>query len=167
MLDEGVIVQLFRVHHLAVDDAPPGQLLPDGDGVNAVKIVLLGLGIEAVLPDELGNPALDLGPGHICRRAACRHRKGGQVVAVLLTQPGGGILLSPVLLHVADDSVFALDASVPLLDGRVDAGLCDRAGRLGPLRHLRHSLLRRRLRCGLRRGLHRWRFRRGLQRVLL
>ena len=154
-LDKGVAVQLLRVHHLAVDDAPPGQFLPDGNGVNAVKIVLLGLGVEAVLPDELGNPALDLGPGHVSRRAVYRHGEGGQVVSVLLPQPGGGALLPPVLLHVADDGVFALDAAVPLLDGGVDAGLRDRSGRLGPFRHLRLGFHGRRLRLnGLRRGLH-------------
>ena len=51
--------------------------------------------------------------------------------------------------------MFALNAAVPLLDGGVDVGLCDRSGRLGPLRHLRRDLLGRWLHNGLRRGLFR------------
>ena len=35
LLNKRVIVQLFRVHHLAVHNAALGQGLPDGDGVHA------------------------------------------------------------------------------------------------------------------------------------
>ena len=33
LLNKGVVVQLFRVHHMAVHNAALGQGLPDGDGV--------------------------------------------------------------------------------------------------------------------------------------
>ena len=41
------------------------QLLPDGGGVDVLKIVQFLLGKKAVLLDELGDPALDLGPGQL------------------------------------------------------------------------------------------------------
>ena len=55
LLNKGGVVQLFRVHHMAVHNAALGQGLPDGDGVYIVQIVLFDLGVEAVLLDELGQ----------------------------------------------------------------------------------------------------------------
>ena len=55
----------FRVCHLSVDDAPFLQGFPDGDGVDVVKTVLFFFGIEPVLLNELGKPALYLRPGQL------------------------------------------------------------------------------------------------------
>ena len=76
LLNKGGVVQLFRVHHMAVHNAALGQGLPDGDGVYIVQIVLFDLGVEAVLLDELGNPALYLGPGQ--HRSVGAFRGGSQ-----------------------------------------------------------------------------------------
>ena len=62
-LDERVIVQFFLVHQLAIHNAALGQRLPDGNGVDVVKSVLFRFGVEPLLLDEMGNPALYLGPG--------------------------------------------------------------------------------------------------------
>ena len=63
LLDKRVIVQFFRVCHLAVDDPSFLQGFPDGDRVDVVKTVLFFFGIEPVLLNKLGKPALYLGPG--------------------------------------------------------------------------------------------------------
>ena len=123
LLDERVIVQLFRVYHLAVHDAALGQGFPDGNGVDVVKAVLLRFGIEPIFLDELRDPALHLGPGHIACRAVHCHRQGREVIAILLPQPGGGVLFTGVILHIADNRVLALDIAVPFLDGGVDLRL--------------------------------------------
>ena len=121
--DERIIVQFFRVRHLAVHDPALGQGLPDGDRVDVVKTVLFFLGIEAVLLDELGDPALYFGPRHIARRAIRCDGKGRQRIAVFLPQPGGGVLFTGMVLHVADNRVLALDVAVPFLDGGINVGL--------------------------------------------
>ena len=82
--------------------------------------------VEPVLLDELGDPALHFGPGHIARRAVHRHREGREIIAVLLPQPGGGILFTGMVLHVADNRVLALNIAVPFLDGGVDLRLGQR-----------------------------------------
>ena len=70
-LDERVIVQFFRVCHLSVDDPSFLQGFPDGDGVDVVEPVLFRFGVEPVLLDKLGNPALYLGPGQLNPFWAC------------------------------------------------------------------------------------------------
>ena len=129
LLDERVIVQLFRVRHLAVHDPALGQGFPDGDRVDVVKAVLFFRGIEAVLLDELGNPALYFGPRHIARRAIRCDGKGWQRIAVFLPQPGGGVFFTGMVLHVADNRVLALDVAVPFLDGGINVGLGKRPAR--------------------------------------
>ncbi len=63
LLDKRVIVQFFRVCHLAVDDSSFLHGFPDGDGIDVVKTVLFFFGIEPVLLNQLGKPALYLRPG--------------------------------------------------------------------------------------------------------
>ena len=87
------------------------------------------MGIEAILLDELGDPALYFGPRHIARRAIRCDGKGRQRIAVFLPQPGGGVLFTGMVLHVADNRVLALDIAVPFLDGGINVGLGKRPAR--------------------------------------
>ena len=123
LLDKRVIVQLFRVHHLAVHDAALGQGFPNGDGVDVVKTVLFFLGIEPIFLDKLGDPALHLGPGQHrsigAFRAYCK-RSFAVAAVKLMGQPCGGVFFTGVVLHVADNGVLALDVAVPVLDGSVN-----------------------------------------------
>ena len=123
LLDKRVIVQLFRVHHLAVHDAALGQGFPNGDGVDVVKTVLFFLGIEPIFLDKLGDPALHLGPGQHrsigAFRAYCK-RSFAVAAVKLMGQPCGGVFFTGVVLHVADNGVLAFALAVPVLDGSVN-----------------------------------------------
>ena len=115
-MDKRGIVQFFRVCHLAVDDPSFLQGVPDGDGVDVVKTVLFFFGIEPVLLNELGNPALYLRPGQLrfLRAAGTDNEQAVAVTAaVFLSQPCGGIFFSCMVFHIADNSVFTLDIAVP------------------------------------------------------
>ena len=57
-MDKRVIVQFFRVCHLAIDDPSFLQGFPDGDRVAVVKTVLFFFGIEPVLLNQLCKPCL-------------------------------------------------------------------------------------------------------------
>ena len=127
--DERVIVQFFRLCHLTVHNPALGQGLPDGDRVDVVKTVLFRFGVEPIFLDELGDPALYLGPRHIARRAIRCDGKGRQRIAVFLPQPGGGVLFTGMVLHIADNRVLALDVAVPFLDGGINVGLGKRPAR--------------------------------------
>ena len=87
------------------------------------------MSIEAVLLNELGDPALHFGPRHIARRAIRRDRKGRQRIAVFLPQPSSGVLFTGMVLHVADNHVLALDIAVPFLDGGINVSLGKRPAR--------------------------------------
>ena len=50
-----------------------------------LKGLLFLQGIESPLLNQLGDPALYLGPGHITRRPICRHREGRQIITIFLT----------------------------------------------------------------------------------
>ena len=92
-LDKRVIVQFFRVCHLTVDDPSFLQGFPNGDGVDVVKTVLFFFGIESVLLNELGNPALYLRPGQLrfFRAAGTSNEQAVAVTAaVFLSQPCSG-----------------------------------------------------------------------------
>ena len=122
-LNEWVIVQLFFVHQLVIHNAALGQRLPDGDGVDVVKPVLFRFGVEPILLDELGNPALHLGPGQLnsLRTSGADHKQALAVTAaVFLSQPCGGIFFPSMLFHVADNSVFALNITIPCTDGIIN-----------------------------------------------
>lgn len=108
---------------MTVHNAALSQGLTDGDGVHIVQIVLLDLGIEAILLDELGDPALYLGLGQRRSFGAFRaNRKRSFAVAAvkLMEQPRSGVFLPCMVFHVADNGVFALDPAVPLLDSPVN-----------------------------------------------
>ena len=61
------------VGHLAVDDPSFLQSFPDGNRVDIVKTILFFFGIEPVLLNKLGKPALYLRPGQLCflRASGC------------------------------------------------------------------------------------------------
>ena len=126
LTNKGVAAQFFRVHYLAVHNAALGQPLPYLHRVNIFKVVLFLLGEELVPLNELGDPALDLGPRHIARSAVRRDRERGQAVAILLLQPCGGVFFPPMLLHVADHGPLALHVPVPVPQGRVNVRLGQR-----------------------------------------
>ena len=109
------------------------QRLPDGDRVDVFKSVLFRCGVEPILLDELGNPALYLGPGqHLSFRAFRANRKRSLAVAAvkLMGQPCGGVFFPPMLLHVTDNGVFTFDFSVPVLDSFVDVIVRERTQQL-------------------------------------
>ena len=121
LLDKRVIVQFFRVCHLAVDDPSFLQGFPDGDGVDVVKTVLFFFGIEPVLLNKQGKPALYLRPGQLCfLRASGTDNEQAVAAAVFLSQPCSGIFLSCMVFHIADDSVFTLDIAVPCTKGSIN-----------------------------------------------
>ncbi len=124
------IVQFFRVCHLSVDDPSFLQGFPDGDGVDIVKTILFFFGIEPVLLNELGNPALYLRPGQLrfLRAAGTDNEQAVAVTAaVFLSQPCGGIFFSCMVFHIADNSVFTLDIAVPCTKGSINIFLRKRA----------------------------------------
>ena len=130
-MDKWVIVQFFRVCHLAVDDAPFLQGFPDGDGVDIVKTVLFFFGIEPVLLNELGDSALYLRPGQLrFLRASGTDNEQAVAAAVFLSQPCSGIFLSCMIFHIADDSVFTLNIAVPCTKGSINIFLRKRAQKL-------------------------------------
>ena len=130
LLDKWVIVQFFRLCHLAVDNPSFLQGFPDGDRVDIVKTVLFFFGIEPVLLNELGNPALYLRPGqlHFLRASGTSNEQAVAVTAaVFLSQPCSGIFLSCMVFHIADDSVFTLNIAVPCTKGSINIFLRKRA----------------------------------------
>ena len=130
-MDKWGIVQFFRVCHLAVDDPSFLQSFPDGDGVDVVKTVLFFFGIEPVLLNELGNPALYLRPGQLrFLRASGTDNEQAVTAAVFLSQPCGGIFFSCMVFHIADNSVFTLDIAVPCTKGSINIFLRKRAQKL-------------------------------------
>ena len=115
------------------------QSLPDGHGVNIIKIVPFLLGVELVILDKLGNPPLHLGPGEV--GASSWDRERGEVIPVFAFQPCRRALVAGVVFHIADNGVLTGNVPVPLLERRVN-GLLGGAGRggrfrLGGLRHWR------------------------------
>ena len=131
LLDKRVIVQFFRVCHLSVDDPSFLQGFPDGDRVDIVKTILFFFGIEPVLLNELGKPALYLRPGQLrFLRAAGTDNERAVAATVFLSQPCSGILLSCMVFHIADDSVFTLDIAVPCTKGSINIFLRKRAQKL-------------------------------------
>ena len=126
MLKKRVSIQCLGVHHFAVHDSGLGKMLPNGDGVHVVQIVEFLLGVESVGLDELGDPALDLGPGQVQFRTV--HGDMERLVrsgVILRRQPLRRLLLTPVQFHVPDYGVFALNAAVPRLDCAVNIRLGD------------------------------------------
>ena len=130
LLDKRVIVQFFRVCHLTIDDSSFLQGFPDGDGVDVVKTILFFFGIEPVLLNKLGKPALYLRPGQLrfLRAAGTSNEQAVAVTAaVFLSQPCSGIFLSCMVFHIADDSVFTLNIAVPCTKGSINIFLRKRA----------------------------------------
>ena len=125
LTDEGIAVQGFGIDHFPIHNAPLGKGLPDGDRIHILHAVLFLPREEAVLFDELGNPPLNLGPGQIHGSPLHRHREGGQIVSVLPFQPCGGVLLPPVLGHIANHRPFTVHIAVPFLQSGVDLSLGD------------------------------------------
>ena len=131
LLDKRVIVQFFRVCHLSVDDPSFLQGFPDGDRVDIVKTILFFFGIEPVLLNQLGKPALYLRPGQLCfLRASGTDNERAVAATVFLSQPCSGILLSCMVFHITDDSVFTLDIAVPCTKGSINIFLRKRAQKL-------------------------------------
>ncbi|MPM03601.1 hypothetical protein SDC9_49868 [bioreactor metagenome] len=126
----------FRLYFWAV------QTFTNGDGVNIVQIVILGLGIEPAGGDELGDAPLHLRPRQIRCRAVRGHGEGWQIVAILGAQKCGGIFITGVFPHITDNGVLTFNIAVPFLNGGVNVGLGDfapfRFRYDGLLRHGRH-----------------------------
>ena len=62
LTDKSVVVQLVRVHDLAAHDAALRKPLPDSHRVYVIHAVIFFGGVEFFCLDELGDPALYLGP---------------------------------------------------------------------------------------------------------
>ena len=127
-MDKWVIVQFFRVCHLSVDNPSFLQGFPDGDGVDVVKTFLFFFGIEPVLLNQLGKPALYLRPGQLrFLRASGTDNERDVAATVFLSQPCSGIFLSCMVFHITDDSMFTLDIAVPCTNGSINIFLRKRA----------------------------------------
>ena len=90
------------------------QLFPYRNGVNIVETVNLRFGVEAVRFDKLGDPALDLRPGHIHLRTV--HGNVKRLICprvVFHGEPFRCFFIPCVHLHVSHDSLLALNVSVP------------------------------------------------------
>jgi len=127
-LNKRVAAQLFRVCNLSVDNPSLGQSLLDHNGVDVVKTVLFFFGIEPVLLNELGNPALYLRPGQLhFLRAASADNEQAVAAAIFLGQPCGGVFPPGVVFHIAGYGVLTLNIAVPRTEGGVDVRLGKRA----------------------------------------
>ena len=132
-LDKWVIIQLFSINHLTVHDTALCQGLPNGNRVYIIQGILLGLGIEAVLLDQLSNAPLYLRPRQFrFLRASGSDNKQALAVAaaILMTQPCGGILLPCMIFHITDNCVFALNITIPRTNGIVNIILGERTQKL-------------------------------------
>ena len=137
LTNEGIAVQGFRIDHFPIHNAPLLQGIPDGNRVNIVKAFLFFLCEKTIFPDKLGNPPLDLGPGHdhIRVRPGQREVQGlARVAAVFSGKPCSGVLFPPMLLHVPHHSSFAFGVAVPFPQGIVNILLGQVLHRWG-LRH--------------------------------
>ena len=122
-LDKRVIVQLLSINHLTVHDTALRQGLPNGNRVYIIQSILLGLRIETVLFDKLGDTALDFRPRqlHFLRASGSDNKQALAVAAaILMAQPCGSILFPRMILHVTDNRVFALNITVPCTNGIVN-----------------------------------------------
>ena len=122
-MNKGVVVQFFRFCHLPVYNAALGQIVPDGNRVYIVQIVLFLLGIKAVCLNQLGNPALDLGPGEFDGFRASGADDEQTFIfrtAVFLRQPCGGAFVPGMVLHVADYGPFAVHIPIPCAEGVIN-----------------------------------------------
>ena len=109
------------------------QLLPDGGGVDVLKIVQFLLGKKAVLFNELCDPALDLGPGqfqHLRTALTDNEQIFARSPAVLTGQPLRRTFFPPMGLHVADNTALAVQITVPRLEGLVNIVLGQRPQQL-------------------------------------
>ena len=108
--------------------------LPDGDGVDIVQIVLLDLGVEAVLLDELGRSGAAPWAREAPVPSGLSGRTANGVFAVaavkLMGQPRSGVFLPCMVFHVADNGVFAPDPAIPVLDSPVNVIVRERAQQL-------------------------------------
>ena len=114
-------------------------MLPDGGGVNILKVVQFFLGKKPVLLHQTGKAALYFCPGQIGGRALYRNRKRRETIAVLIFQPLRRVPVTGMAGHVLLDPTLAGNITVPLLEGGVYVGLgdfsrwyCGRNRRCGP-----------------------------------
>ena len=122
-LDKWVIIQLLSINHLTVYDTALCQGLPNGNRVYIIQGTLLGLGIEAVLLNQLSNATLYLRPRqlHFLRASGSDNKQALVVAAAIrMAQPCSGILFPRMILHVTDNRVFALNITVPCTNGIVN-----------------------------------------------
>ena len=95
----------------------------------AVHCFLLGLGEKPVLLNELGNPALYFGPGQLCPFGGFRANRQRAFIVLSMKftgQPFGGVFFPRMVVHIADNCVFALNIAVPCTDGIVNIILRER-----------------------------------------
>ena len=105
------------------------QPLPDGGGVNVLKIVLLGLGEKSVLLHQAGKMALHLCPGQVGSRALHGDRERREIIAVLVFQPFRRPPVTGMVGHVLLHPALAVHIAVPLLEGGVNICRGDLPGR--------------------------------------
>ena len=110
------------------------QILADSNGVDVLKVVQLLLGIESVLLNELGDPALHLCPGQLHGFRTARTDGECPIAAILMGEPCGGIPVPRVVFHIADNSAFAVHIPIPRAEGIVNILLGERAQKLMELR---------------------------------
>ena len=128
LLNERVSVESFGVNQFAVHDATLGKRLTHGNRVNIVKTVVLFLGVESVLFDELCNTPLYLRPGHFIINVRSGYgdvQRLRYIAAVLLGEPRCSITLTSMVSHIANHGPFACDVAVPILESFINLCLRD------------------------------------------
>ena len=100
-------------------------MLPDGGGVNILKVVQFFLGKKPVLLHQTGKMALHLDPGQVGGRALHRNRERREAVSILIFQPLRRAPVTGMIGHVLLYLPLAGKIAVPLLEGGVNIGLGD------------------------------------------
>lgn len=119
--DERVLIQLFGVNYLTINDTTLFQGLSDSNRVNIIKAILFFFREKPILLDKLGNPALYLCPRQI--RGSGRNRKSRKIIAILLLQPCRRTLIAGMIFHITDNGLLAPDVTIPFLECCINSGL--------------------------------------------
>ena len=116
LLNEGIVVQCFRVDHFTIDNTGLCQPFTDGNRVHIVQTVIFLLGVELLCLDKLRDPALDVRPGQLCFSSAVHCNQGQRrlgIKAELLGQPCCSAAFPAMVLHITHYGALTLDPAVP------------------------------------------------------
>ena len=103
------------------------QMLPDSGRVNIFKIVAFFLGEKPVLFYQTGKVPLHLGPRQISPHLSLMAWDwiSRKIVAIFVFQPFSRTLFTGMIGHVLLYPALTAHVPIPLLDSRVNIGLCN------------------------------------------